>query len=77
LSRHKWRASFVCRNITSLKKQWLNQNKTGNGKIALERVQEKSPGVIFLDLMMPEKNTIPDSSVFFDTTFFLKLNLTY
>ncbi len=32
----------------------LNVQEAGNGKIALERVKEKSPGVIFLDLMMPE-----------------------
>ena len=45
---------FVYRNIT--KKQWFNKirKETENGKIALERVQEKSPGVIFLDLMIPE-----------------------
>ncbi len=31
----------------------LNVAEAGNGQIALERVQEKPPGVIFLDLMMP------------------------
>ena len=37
-----------------LKEYGLNVQEAGNGKIALERVQEKVPGVIFLDLMMPE-----------------------
>ena len=47
---------YVYRNIKSLKKSGYIKirQETGNGKIALERVQEKSPGVIFLDLMMPE-----------------------
>jgi len=31
----------------------LNVAEAENGKTAIERVQEKSPGVIFLDLMMP------------------------
>lgn len=37
-----------------LEEYGLNIQEAENGKIALERVQEKSPGVIFLDLMMPE-----------------------
>jgi CheY-like chemotaxis protein/nitrogen-specific signal transduction histidine kinase len=37
-----------------LEEYGLNVQEAGNGKIALERVQEKVPGVIFLDLMMPE-----------------------
>jgi CheY-like chemotaxis protein/nitrogen-specific signal transduction histidine kinase len=37
-----------------LEEYGLNVQEAGNGKIALEKVQEKSPGVIFLDLMMPE-----------------------
>ena len=37
-----------------LEEYGLNVQEAGNGKIALERVQEKLPGVIFLDLMMPE-----------------------
>ncbi len=37
-----------------LEEYGLNVQEAGNGKIALERVQEKTPGVIFLDLMMPE-----------------------
>lgn len=37
-----------------LEEYGLNVEEAGNGKIALERVQEKAPGVIFLDLMMPE-----------------------
>jgi len=37
-----------------LEEYGLSVQQAENGKIALERVQEKSPGVIFLDLMMPE-----------------------
>ena len=37
-----------------LEEYGLNVQEAGNGKIALERVQDKVPGVIFLDLMMPE-----------------------
>jgi CheY-like chemotaxis protein/nitrogen-specific signal transduction histidine kinase len=37
-----------------LEEYGLNVQEAGNGRIALERVQEKTPGVIFLDLMMPE-----------------------
>jgi len=37
-----------------LEEYGLNIQEAENGKVALERVQEKSPGVIFLDLMMPE-----------------------
>jgi CheY-like chemotaxis protein/nitrogen-specific signal transduction histidine kinase len=37
-----------------LEEYGLNVLEAGNGKIALEKVQEKVPGVIFLDLMMPE-----------------------
>jgi CheY-like chemotaxis protein/nitrogen-specific signal transduction histidine kinase len=37
-----------------LEQYGLNVQEAENGKIALKRVQEKSPGVIFLDLMMPE-----------------------
>ena len=34
----------------------LSVAEAGNGKIALDRVQEQPPGVIFLDLMMPVMN---------------------
>jgi len=37
-----------------LEEYGLNVQEAENGEIALKRVQEKSPGVIFLDLMMPE-----------------------
>ncbi|HIJ49718.1 MAG TPA: response regulator [Nitrospinae bacterium] len=37
-----------------LEEYGLNVQEARNGKVALERVQEKTPGVIFLDLMMPE-----------------------
>jgi CheY-like chemotaxis protein/nitrogen-specific signal transduction histidine kinase len=37
-----------------LEEYGLNVQEAGNGKIALEKIQENVPGVIFLDLMMPE-----------------------
>ena len=37
-----------------LKEYGLNIQEAENGKVSLEKVEEKSPGVIFLDLMMPE-----------------------
>ena len=36
-----------------LEEYGLNVSEAGDGKIALEHVRKKSPGVIFLDLMMP------------------------
>lgn len=36
-----------------LKDYGLHVAEAGNGRIALDEVQKQSPGVIFLDLMMP------------------------
>ena len=36
-----------------LEEYGLKNQEAENGEIALQRVQEKIPGVIFLDLMMP------------------------
>ena len=36
-----------------LKDYGLNVAEVGNGQIALDEIEKQSPGVIFLDLMMP------------------------
>ena len=36
-----------------LKDYGLNVAEAGNGQIALDEIEKQSPGVIFLDLMMP------------------------
>ena len=63
MKKYKWDSgsALVVEDDTSARKMLcrmledygLKVAEAGNGKIALERVQEKSPGVIFLDLMMP------------------------
>ncbi len=63
MKKYKWDSgsALVVEDDTSTRKMLsrmledygLHVAEAGNGKIALERVQEKSPGVIFLDLMMP------------------------
>jgi CheY-like chemotaxis protein len=66
LKKYKWDSgsALVVEDDTSTRKMLcrvledygLNVAEADNGKIALDRVQEKPPGVIFLDLMMPVMN---------------------
>jgi len=66
MKKYKWDSgsALVVEDDTSTRKMLckmledygLNVAEAGNGRIALERVQEKPPGVIFLDLMMPVMN---------------------
>jgi CheY-like chemotaxis protein len=63
LKRYKWDSgsALVVEDDTGTRKMLrkmledygLHVAEAGNGKIALEQVQKKSPSVIFLDLMMP------------------------
>jgi CheY-like chemotaxis protein len=64
MKKYKWGDSgsaLVVEDDTSTRKMLrrmledygLKVAEAGNGRIALEQVQEKPPGVIFLDLMMP------------------------
>ncbi len=63
MKKYKWDSgsALVVEDDTSTRKMLcrmledygLNVAEAGNGQVAIEQVQKKSPGVIFLDLMMP------------------------
>ena len=63
MKKYKWDngSALVVKDDTStrkvlsrmLKDYGLNVAEVGNGQIALDEIEKQSPGVIFLDLMMP------------------------